>query len=100
MCKLYFLSDISQHVFIGANKRSCQETQLQWRFGASAQVVEAANDANKAYEEENERLRLELEAAQQQLASVQQKQSSLPAVSCFTCLAPFSACVLRFNADA
>ncbi|CAL8467255.1 g6791 [Coccomyxa elongata] len=43
------------------------------------QVVEAASDANKAYEEENERLRMELEAAQQQLAAVQQKQSSLPA---------------------
>lgn len=43
-------------------------------------MVEAASDANKAYEEENERLRMELEAAQQQLAAVQQKQSSLPAV--------------------
>ncbi|BDA40455.1 hypothetical protein COCOBI_01-1080 [Coccomyxa sp. Obi] len=43
------------------------------------QVVEAASDANKAYEEENERLRMELEAAQQQLAAVQHKQSSLPA---------------------
>lgn len=35
-------------------------------------MVEAASDANKAYEEENERLRAELEAAQEQLAAVKQ----------------------------
>lgn len=56
-------------------------------------MVEAASDANKAYEEENERLRLELEAAQQQLAAVQQKQSSLPVVPASHKL-PLPACVV------
>lgn len=43
-------------------------------------MIEAASDVNKVYEEENEKLRAELAAAQDELAAVKQQQLSLSQV--------------------